>query len=79
MQALAEPQRARAAEIPKVQRQRALSFAQWLKQTDSREEALYNAYTRSGISMTALAAQANLSISRVSRLIARVEQAKDKT
>jgi REP element-mobilizing transposase RayT len=77
-QAQADPTRTGAVEIPKAQRQQVLNLAQWLKQSGSREEALYNAYTRSGISMTTLAVQAGLSVSRISRLIARVEAAKGK-
>ena len=79
MQGRMEPQRAAAAEIPRSQRQRAQTLAQWLKQTCSREEALYKAYTETGTSMTALALEVGLSVSRVSRLIARMEEAKGKT
>jgi DNA-directed RNA polymerase specialized sigma24 family protein len=79
MQALAEPQRASAREIPKAQRRRANSLAHWLASCDSREEALYKAYTESGLSMSAIAAELGLSVSRISRLIARAEQAKGKT
>jgi REP element-mobilizing transposase RayT len=79
MQALAEPQRSAAREVPKVQRRKARTLTQWLETSGSREEALYRAYTESGISMSAMADQLQLSVSRVSRLIARVEQAKGKT
>jgi putative transposase len=79
MQGRMEPQRATAAEIPRSQRQRMQTLGQWLKQASSREEALYNAYTETGTSMTALAREAGLSVSRVSRLIARMEEAKGKT
>jgi REP element-mobilizing transposase RayT len=79
MQARAEPRRVRAREIPKMQRRRPESLQQWLASCASREEALYRAYTQSGLSMSTMAAQLELSVSRVSRLIARAEQAKDKT
>ncbi|UXH79370.1 transposase [Roseateles amylovorans] len=42
----------------------------WLKNSTSREEALYRAHTEGGQSMTALARELGLSVSRVSRLIA---------
>jgi putative transposase len=45
-------------------------FAQWLRDSGSREHALYRAHTEGGLSMTALAAELGLSVSRVSRLIA---------
>jgi len=79
MQARAEPRRSVAREIPKVQRGNPSSLQQWLATCGSREEALYRAYTESGLSMSALAAELGLSVSRVSRLIARVEQARNKT
>ncbi len=79
MQARAERRRSVAREIPRVQRRKPNSLHYWLASCDSREEALYRAYTESGLSMTALAAELGLSVSRVSRLIARVEQAKSKT
>ena len=79
MQARAGPRRSAAREIPRVQRRKPNSLHQWLASCGSREEALYRAYTESGLSMSAMAAELGLSVSRVSRLIARVEQAKDKT
>jgi DNA-directed RNA polymerase specialized sigma subunit len=80
MQARAEQRRSSAREIPKVQRRKPKnSLGQWLANCDSREEALYRAYTESGLSMTEMADELGLSVSRVSRLIARVEEAKGKT
>ncbi len=79
MQARVEPRRSVAREIPKVQRGKPSGLQQWLASCGSREEALYRAYTESGLSMSALAVELGLSVSRVSRLIARAEQAKDKT
>ena len=79
MQALADPRRTSAREIPKVQRRKGLTLAQWLASCDSRDEAFYKAYTESGLSMSAIAAQMGLSVSRVSRLIAQLEEAKSKT
>jgi REP element-mobilizing transposase RayT len=79
MQALVEPGRAAAQEVPKAQRVKRRTLAQWLRACSSRDEALYRAYTESGLTMSALAAELGISVSRVSRLIARVEGAKGKT
>jgi len=58
----------------------ARSLKPWLDSRDNREDALYRAYTKSALSMTAMARELRLSVSRVSRLIAQTEreQAKDK-
>lgn len=45
-------------------------WREWLRNSGSREEALYRAHTEGGQSMTALARELGLSVSRVSRLIA---------
>lgn len=60
--------------IPKAQRSRPRTLAQWLKECSSREEALRCAYVHSGISMTDLANELGLTLSRVSQLIARAEK-----
>ena len=73
MQKIADPQRTSAREIPKAQRRTSRSLAQWLSTCNSREEALFRAHTESGLTMSALAQEIGLSVSRVSRLIARVE------
>ncbi len=46
---------------------------------ENREEALYRAHTGSALSMSAIARELGLSVSRLSRLIARAGRAKDKT
>jgi REP element-mobilizing transposase RayT len=79
MQKMAEPERKTAREIPKAQRRTTRSLAQWLNACDSREEALFQAHTESGLTMSAIAKELGLSVSRVSRLIARAEEAKGKT
>jgi REP element-mobilizing transposase RayT/DNA-directed RNA polymerase specialized sigma24 family protein len=79
MQKLADPQRTAAREIPKAQRRTMRSLAQWLSTCDSREEALFRAHTESALTMSAIAKEIGLSVSRVSRLIARAEEAKGKT
>ena len=53
--------------------------AQWLSTCDSREEALLRAHTESGLTMSAIAKELGLSVSRVSRLIARAEGAKEES
>jgi DNA-directed RNA polymerase specialized sigma24 family protein len=73
IQALAEPRNSTEPDNPKVQRARARTLAQWLASCESREEALYQAHTAGAISMTAIARALGLSVSRVSRLIARAE------
>lgn len=78
MQALAEPQNSVDRDIPRVQRSKARSLDQWLSSCSTREEALYRAHTESALSMSAIARELELSVSRVSRLIARAEQAKGK-
>jgi putative transposase len=49
------------------------SVAQWIKDSETREQGLLRAYTEGGLSMTAMADGLGLSVSRVSRLIARAE------
>ena len=76
MQVLADPRNSTDADIPKIQRRKARSLAQWLGSCETREEALYKAHTEGAMTMSALARELGLSVSRVSRLIARAEQAK---
>jgi putative transposase len=78
MQSLARPQNTADRDIPRAQRSKACSLVQWLDSSPTREEALYRAHTESALSMSAIARELGLSVSRVSRLIARVEQAKGK-
>ena len=78
MQALAEPRNSTDPDIPKVQRAKVRTLAQWLASCENREEALYQAHTAGAISMTAIARELGLSVSRVSRLIARAGRAKGK-
>jgi len=78
MQAQAEPKNSADRDIPRVQRSKARSLDQWLSSCTTREEALYRAHTESALSMSAIARELGLSVSRVSRLIAQAEQAKGK-
>jgi hypothetical protein len=50
------------------------NFAAWLRDSSSREQALYRAHTEGGQTMTTLAAALGLSVSRVSRLIGLYER-----
>ncbi len=73
MQALADPERAQSKQIPHLQRSAPLTLIDWLASCPTREEALLMAYRKSGISMTALAAELGVSTARVSQLIKRAE------
>lgn len=71
MQAQAEPQRLRAATIPKAQRKPPATWARILAACEGdRGTALTMAYRQAGMTMTALARETGLSVSHVSRLIA---------
>ena len=60
------------------QRRKRRTLTQWLGSCETREEALYKAHTDGALTMSAIARELGLSVSRVSRLIARAEQAKSK-
>ncbi len=76
MQARAEPQRVVHKGIPKAQRLRPLTWQDCQTQcAGDRGRALHMAYRQAGMTMTALAKQAGLSVSHLSRLIA-IEEAK---
>jgi len=79
MQDLAERGRKQSHEVPAAQRARPLSLAEWLATSSSREAALLAAYRESGLTMTEMAAELGLSVSRVSRLIQRAEMATQAT
>ncbi len=70
-------QQASLHEVPRQQRLEPVTLAQWLERSPTREQALWLAHTRSGMTMTAMARELGLSVSRVSRLIA-VEETKDR-
>ena len=76
MQAQAEPQRLAARPIPRTQR-RPLVVFDWhehlAKCDGDRAEALRQAHTIAGVTMTQLARHSGLSLSHVSRLIAKAE------
>jgi hypothetical protein len=67
---------AHASDIPRHQRQMPASWAEFLSNAGNhRDTALYAAYTQGGLTMSHLAAQTGLSVSRVSRIIAAAESA----
>jgi putative transposase len=77
MQALATPGHTAVKDVPRVQRAGPpRDLAAWLALHDSRDQALWMAVRHGGITMTAIASELGLSVSRVSRLIARAETAK---
>ena len=77
MQALAGDGPVGSPEVPRAQRRRTLTLQQCLDSNGPRESALRRAHVEGGMTMTALARELGLSVSRVSRLIARAE--KDQT
>ena len=75
MHALAPAPGVAAKEIPKVQRLLAGSWEQYLMQCGGqRDRALHAAYREGGMTMTALAREAGLSVAHVGRLISATEQ-----
>lgn len=73
-QRMGAPQRT-ASEVPAAQRRgRGKSLDQLLREAPSREEALRLAHADAGLTMTEIARQMGLSVSRVSRLIAKAEE-----
>jgi len=73
MQVLADSARTQATEVPRAQRREMVSYQQCLAEGDSREQALLRAHREGCVTMTALALELGLSVSRVSRLVARAE------
>ncbi len=71
MQARLEPAKRNAAEIPRAQRStRARTVAQYLKASRSRDEGIARAHREGGHSLSAIAREIGLSVSRVSRIVA---------
>ena len=74
MQALTSAAQTRAPDIPRAQRLPALSLSQCLERCGGhRARALRMAHVEGGLSMSALAREIGLSVSRVNRLIAGAE------
>ena len=77
MQDAAAPPAKLSRPIPKAQRSSPQTLTQWLAQCPNRDEALYQAHTQSGLTMTALAAEIGLTAARVGQLIARAERLRE--
>ena len=77
MQDAAAPPAKVSRAIPKKQRSSPQTLTQWLMKCPNRDEALYRAYTESGLTMTALAAEIGVTVARVGQLIARVERLRE--
>ena len=74
VQAQAAPGALRSPQVPATQRRSPRSIEQWLGACAERSEAFSRAHREGGYTMTAIAAQAGLSIGRVSQLIKAWEQ-----
>jgi putative transposase len=73
-----ESKHGRLSEIPTAQRRQPRTIKQWLKAADSREQGIHNAHVQGAHTMSAIATEFGLSVSRIGRLIASFE-AKGKT
>lgn len=71
MQISARPGSLNDSEILLAHRSKPRPLAHWLANSETREEALRRAHLEGGKSMSSIAAELHLSVSRVSRLIAR--------
>jgi hypothetical protein len=75
MQARALPARRATADVPAAQRRGGRGLEHYLREAPTRDAAIRRAYAEGGLTMTRIAAELGLSVSRVSRLIARAEAA----
>ena len=73
MLARASASNQRSADIPKPQRAQPRSLADWLAEIPARGAALRAAHIESGIPMSELARELNLSVGRISQLIKKAE------
>jgi len=73
MQTLLEPERAGAAEVPRAQRRTKLDSIQTYLKTYERDEAMVRACREGGHTLSAIAREVGLSVSRVSRIVAAYE------
>ncbi len=73
MQALASDRAVNNKEIPKAQRASPKTLQDWLAEFPNRDEALVAAHRYSQLSMSQMARELGLSVSRVSRIIARAQ------
>jgi REP element-mobilizing transposase RayT len=73
MQSLLEPERARAAEVPRKQRRTRPDSMQGYLKAYERDEAIMKACREGGHTLSAIAREVGLSVSRVSRIISAYE------
>jgi len=74
MRTRATERRMQCAEVPKAQRTDARALTQWMVADRSRQESFRLAYSEGGLTMSEIAKQAGLCVSRVSRMIASAEE-----
>lgn len=74
MQALTAPQQRLAVEVPMLQRKRPGTLQDCLNRSADRAQALRLAYREHGITMSSMARELGISVSRVSRMIAMAER-----
>jgi hypothetical protein len=73
MQALLEPERTRAVDVPRAQRCTRPDSIRTYLNTYARDEAIVRASHEGGHTLSAIAREAGLSVSRVSRIVAAYE------
>lgn len=73
MQSLLEPDRARAAEVPRSQRRTRPDSIQTYLKAYERDEAIVKACREGGHTLSSIAREVGLSVSRVSRIVAACE------
>jgi putative transposase len=71
MQNFALKKRLEASEIPRMQRHKSFRLAPWLEKYDSENEAIWHAYKETALTMTAIADELEMSISKVSRILSK--------
>jgi putative transposase len=73
MQALLEPERTRAVDVPRAQRRTRPDSIRTYLNTYARDEVIMRACREGGHTLSAIAREAGLSVSRVSRIVAAYE------
>ena len=76
---LADPQRRSRVAIPRNQRHRAVTLSQSFAYRAPQEQTMPHAYAEGTMTITAIARESGLSVSRVSRMIARAESANQRS
>jgi DNA-directed RNA polymerase specialized sigma subunit len=74
MRSQAKPSIVSTVEVPRAQRNLSeRTLGQWTAHGSDRDLAVYRAYREGGLTMTSIAEGLRMSVSRVSRLVAKVE------